>query len=70
MIAVPAETPFTIPVPVPTVAIVVALLLHVPPTVAFDNAVVCPIQTTVLPVIGDNALAVTVLVAIQPPPSE
>ena len=39
------------------------LLLHVPPVVASFNAVVEPIQALKVPVIGCNALTVTVAVA-------
>ena len=39
MVAVPAATPFTIPVTDPTVAIEVLLLDHVPPVVVDANVV-------------------------------
>jgi hypothetical protein len=52
MVAVPAATPVTNPVLEFTVAILVLLLLHVPPTVVFANWVVNPAQTLNVPVIG------------------
>ena len=48
---VPAETPETTP-EVPIVATPMLPLLHVPPDVALDNAVVEPEQTLKVPVIG------------------
>ena len=50
-----------------TEAIVVELLLHVPPPVASVNMVVSPEHTAVLPVIGaGNAYTVTDTVCVQP----
>jgi hypothetical protein len=69
MVAVPATTPVTTPVP-PTEATPVALLLHVPPAVAFDNAVVLPAHTVAVPVIVPalgSALTVTTLVVLALP---
>ena len=51
MIAVPPDMPVTTPEPLPTVAIVVLLLVHVPPPVASLNVVVKPTHTDVIPVI-------------------
>jgi hypothetical protein len=57
---VPAETPVTMPEPEPMVAIVVALLFHVPPPVASDNEVVKPTHTVFVPVITEGkAITVT-----------
>ncbi len=56
--AVPAATPVTIPEPVPTVAIPLLLLLHVPLLVASLSVVVAPAHTILDPVIGVIALAV------------
>jgi hypothetical protein len=52
MVAMPADTPVTTP-RVPTLAIAVLELLHVPPGVAFARVVVCPTQVTGVPVVGD-----------------
>lgn len=48
----PAATPFTVPVNDPTVAIVVLLLLHVPPGVASLSVMLPPVPTVVVPVTG------------------
>lgn len=64
---VPAVTPVTIPVPDPTVAIPVALLLQVPPGVRSLSVIVAPIQTWLSPVIGfGEELTFTVTVEKQP----
>lgn len=63
----PGNTPVTIPVLNPIVAMVVALLVHVPPTVALFSVVVWPTQTLVVPVITDgNGFIVIIFVAEQP----
>ena len=49
MVAGPPDKPETMPVD-PTVAVPVALLLHVPPTVKSPSVIVAPVQTKVLPV--------------------
>jgi hypothetical protein len=71
MVVVPPNTPVTIPVPVPTVATVVVLLVHLPPVVPSLRVLVCPAHMLVIPVIG-NGLAFTVIteLVIQPAPSE
>lgn len=46
----PGETPVTTPVPEPTVAIVVVLLIQLPPAVASLNVVVAPTQSIAVPV--------------------
>ena len=67
IVEVPADIPVTIPVE-PIVAIVVALLLHVPPPTS-ANGVVYPTQTTGIPVIArGNGFTVTTAVAMQPVP--
>ena len=53
MVAVPADTPVTLPVLL-TVATNGSLLLHTPPIVASANTVVVPAQMLVVPVIGDT----------------
>ena len=63
MLAVPAVIPFTMPKPGPVVATMVLLLLHVPPPGPLASAVVSPIHTARLPVIGSGGVfTVTVLV--------
>ena len=59
--------PLTMPV-VPTVAIVVAPLLHVPPIVASLNVVLLPSHIAAIPVIGCNGFTVTIVDAEQPRP--
>ena len=49
MVSVPEETAVTTPVDVLTVAIIVLLLLHVPPVVASVSVVVAPGQIAVVP---------------------
>lgn len=67
MIAVPADTPVTIPEINPTVAIPVAPELQVPPVIASLNVVVVPIQIFVEPlIITGDGLTVIVVVIIQP----
>jgi hypothetical protein len=64
MVAVPPEMPVTIPEPLPIVATVVVLLLHVPPDVLLLNDVVNPTHKDVIPVIvAGSGLTVTVIVA-------
>ncbi len=62
----PSPKPVTIPVPSPTLAIDVLLLVHVPPP-ASVNAEVLPRQTDVLPEMppGEETIE-TVAVATQP----
>jgi hypothetical protein len=63
---VPAATPLTTPV-LPTVAMPVALLLHVPPVVALLSVVVLPAVTVAVPVIvpaDGKGFTVTVVVAL------
>ena len=66
MVDVPPETPVTTPEPVPTVATLVVLLLHVPPP-ASVNEVVCPPQSVGEPVIAaGEAFTVKAFVDAQP----
>jgi len=66
MVVVPADTPLTAP-PVPTVATVVLLLLHVPPAVASVNEVILPAHTARVPVMGAGEnVTNTVVVVMQP----
>jgi hypothetical protein len=70
MFAVPAATPTTMPVVVPTVAKLTLPLLHVPEPLESDNVIVEPVQTFDGPLIGSGLeIIVTVVVAIQPVPS-
>lgn len=48
------------------VATDVLVLVQVPPIVPSDNVVVSPAHSEVIPVIGDNGLTVTSVVALQP----
>ncbi len=67
MIAVPANTPVTIPV-LPTVAIDPSLLLHVPPVVEQLKDVVDAVHTLVVPVMDAGAApTVAITVVLQPP---
>ncbi len=50
--AVPVDTPVTMPLDDPTVAIVVFVVVHVPPGVALLSVVVLPTHIAVVPVIG------------------
>ena len=66
IVAVPAATPVTITEPVagdPTVAIAVLLLLHVPHDDAIVSVEVSPIHAGLTPLITDDAVIVTVVVA-------
>ena len=69
-IAIPLDTPVTIPLPGPeetTVAIAGALLLHIPPDTVLLSTVVAPVHTFVLPVITDgNAFTVIVVEVLHP----
>ena len=63
MVAVPAETPVTVPDDVPTVATPVDPEVHVPPDVTSLSVVEAPIHTVAVPVIeAGNALTVTTCV--------
>ena len=65
----PDDTPVTVPVDEPIVAMPVPPLLHVPLAVASFNVVVKPAQTVTVPVMDDgNGLTVTTIVAMHPVP--
>jgi len=67
ILAVPAATPVTMPDADPTVALVVALLVHVPPLVVFERAVVPPAHMVLLPEFAGNAaFTVTVVERAHP----
>ena len=70
MVAVPAETPVTNPVP-ETVATDVVLLFHAPPNVASLKRDIVPAQKEVVPVIAaGEVLMVIALVTMQLDPNE
>lgn len=61
MVAVPAVTPVTIPVPEPAVATPVLPLVHVPPAVVPISVVDEPAHMLIVPVIGPGtALTVSI----------
>ena len=63
----PGVLPVTTPVNEPTVAMVVLLLVHVPPPTVLLNVVVCPTHALRMPVMIPGALfTVTRRVALQP----
>ena len=66
IVALPEATPVTTPVEVPTVAIVLLLLLHVPPAIAQLSDEVPPAHNVVVPVIEATALTVASVVTKQP----
>lgn len=67
MVAVPAAPPVTTPDEALTVAMPVLLLVQVPPLAELLRAVVCPWQTTRVPVIGPGiGLTVSTAVLKQP----
>ena len=67
MVAVPNDSPRTMPVEEPTVATVVLLLDQLPPGTEFDSVVVVPKHAIRIPVIAAGVVVtVTVTVAIQP----
>jgi hypothetical protein len=60
IVAVPANTPVTIPVPEPTDAVLVLPLDHVPPGLLFDNTIPAPTHTADAPLIlAGNGCTVT-----------
>jgi hypothetical protein len=58
IVAVPPVTPVTNPVPDPTVAIAVLLLLQDPPAVVFVSVVVAPAHNTPVPAMSAKELIV------------
>jgi hypothetical protein len=66
MYAVPVEMPVTTPLPEPTVAIEVLLLLHMPPGSVLDSVIVLPWQPVDGPSIFAGALfTLTTVVVVQ-----
>ena len=65
IVVIPAALPLTTPV-VPTVAIAVLLLLHVPPAVVLASVVDRPGVTVAVPVMPASVLMVTIAVAVLP----
>jgi hypothetical protein len=55
MVTTPADTPLTNPVNEPTVAMLVLLLLQVPPAVASLKVINAPVHNNELPVIAAGA---------------
>ena len=56
IVLVPAVTPVTRPVALPTVATPGLVLVHVPPPVASVSCVVAPVQTVGVPIIGTGCV--------------
>lgn len=67
MVAVPEVMPETTPVPPPTVATPVLLLVHVPPDVACVNVVVAPVQTLDDPPIAGGAAEIVTPTVVAAP---
>jgi hypothetical protein len=70
MVTMPPETPVTTPLPLPTVAIPVLLLLQVPPETASLSVEVAGIIRLIVPVIVAGRLTVTVARATVGQPVE
>ena len=66
MLAVPADTPDTIPELATTVAISAAPELHVPPEAPSLSVVVLPWHTAVMPVTGVMAFTVRLTETVHP----
>ena len=67
IVTTPGATPVTVPLLLPTVAIVPSLVVHVPPGVASVSVRVEPTQTLkVPPIAAGSALTVTTVEALQP----
>lgn len=67
MVTTPAPIPVTTPVAGSTVALVGAVLVHVPPAALLVSVMVAPTQTDDGPAIGEGvAVTVTTFVAMQP----
>ena len=70
MVATPADSPVTTPVPL-MVPVVAGVTDHVPPVVASVIAAVPEIQMLLLPAMAaGDGITVTVLATVQPDPSE
>ena len=67
MVAVPPLIPVTVPVLLPTIAVVGAPLLQEPPASGSVNVVVDPTHIVALPLMADGSgFTVTTAVAVQP----
>jgi hypothetical protein len=67
IVTTPGATPVTVPLLLPTVAIVPSLLVHVPPRVASVSVRVEPAQTLNVPTTAaGSGFTVTTVVALQP----
>ena len=67
MMAVPAVPPVTTPVALPTIAVALLPVLHVPPVAVSVRVVVSPSHTVIVPVILlGSGFTVTFAVAAQP----
>ena len=62
----PPAKPVTIPEEEPTVAILGALVVHIPPGAASVRVIFCPAQTEVGPLMAPKAPTLTTAVARQP----
>jgi hypothetical protein len=67
IVAVPVTIPAIIPLLLPAVAIVVLLLLHVPPVVASVSEAVLPVQITAVPIITDGNVSTAIVVHVAHP---
>lgn len=67
MVALPADTPVTVP-PLFIVAMLVLLLLQVPPAVSFASVVLLPSQTAIVPVIAPGNGSTVILDVVEQPP--
>ena len=63
---VPKDSPLSMPVAEPMVAIVVLLLVQVPPVAVFSSVNVAPRQALPVPDIAPRAFTVTVAIEKQP----
>jgi hypothetical protein len=71
IIAVPADSPVTMPELLPTAAIVLLLLVHTPPDVVLDRVVVLLSHTVVVPVmLGTVGYGLIVIVALPCGPQQ
>jgi hypothetical protein len=69
MVDVPALIPSTDPVVEPTVAMPVAVLLQLPPVMAFASTEFMPMQVLATPIIGPGAwFTVTTVFVVHPDP--
>ncbi len=66
MVAVPADTPVTIPLIVLTAATDVSLLLHVPPETGLESVLELPAQSVAEPAIGGSAELTVIVFVVLP----